>query len=125
MEGLTNAMLNLTTNEERMLPNGLSVKCMSHPTRQGYTQMTVAGGFEMAGISIVSDIEETPIDMPLTILSAYLAAPEEPGMYRAHVFGPQDAYAIGTLDKDTVPQVLIISVRNAEKDMWVQLFERA
>ena len=73
MQGLTNAMLNLTTNEERILPNGLAMKSMSHPTMAGYTQLTISGGLSQSSIRFVRDVADHPDNMPLTVLTLGLS----------------------------------------------------
>ncbi len=124
MQALTNAMLNLTTNEERILPNGLAMKSMSHPTMAGYTQLTVTGGLSQTGIRFVRDVADHPDDMALTVMT--LALRDAFGAYRAHVFGPNSTFAVGTLqDVAEGKQMLIISVRNCYKHTLVSCFERA
>ena len=125
MNGLTNAMANLTTNEERLLPNGLHMKRMSHPTREGYTEMTVTGNLMGSSIQFVGNISETPDDMPLTVLHFFGALAEATGGYRVHVFGAHDAYGIGVMKEIADGrQELVFTLRNSYRDMFVQQFER-
>jgi hypothetical protein len=124
MQALTNAMLNLTTNEERTLPNGFVMKSTSHPTMAGYIQLTVTGGLLQSSIRFVQDVADHPDDMPLTVLT--LGLPDEAGAFRAHVFGPNDAFAVGTIQEVVEgKQMLIISVRDSYKHTLVSSFFHA
>jgi hypothetical protein len=69
----------------------------------------------------VQDIADHPDNMPLTVLIL-----SSNGTFKAHVFGPNGAFAVGTIqDVAEGKQMLIISVRNSYKHTLVSSFERA
>jgi hypothetical protein len=124
MQALTNIFLNLTTNEERILPNGLAMKSMSHPTHVAHVQLTISGVLSQSSICFVRDVADHPDNMPLTVLTLGLS--DAFGACRVHVFGPNGAFAVGTLqDVAEGKQMLIISVRNCYKHTLMSCFERA
>lgn len=126
MGGLTNAMLNLTTNEKWTMGNGLEITCMSHPTHVNHTQITVTGDLIRTAIVFMSDILEVPtIDMPLTVLHFGWAIPVAPGEYTVRVFGSNRVNGTGTLREIAWnKRVLTLSIQNHCKDEILRQFER-
>ena len=86
MEELTDAMRDMTTNEQtvRTLPNGFTLECVQHPTDGNYKQITVTGNLTGSSILFVGNLDDTPDDMPLTVLHFFGVFPEETGGCKVH-----------------------------------------
>lgn len=123
---MSNLKANETPNLKKSLPNGLDLKCMSNPTKAGYTDITVTGVLMESSIRFVGDISDHPDDLPLTVLHFFGAIQESsPRTIRVHVFGPNGAFGVGSMKGlDNGKHMLHFNALNRYRDTFVQLFER-